>query len=501
MKGMKNKLIKKLKDRLLEIAHLEAALGFLGWDEQVMMPRKATAFRAQTNAYLAGLHHEKFLELNSDGLLDGLSLSYNELSEDEKVIVRETLRDYNRVKNIPTRLVEKISQISTEGYTVWMKAREKNDFSIFGPILERLVNLKIEEANCIGYKKSPYDALLDQFEPGMTVDELTDLFEKLKRFLIPFIKKTRSSNIKIEPLLGEFDLNSQQNFCHLLAEKIGFDFESGRLDTSTHPFTSGTNPTDVRITTRYNKNDLMQSVMSTIHETGHALYEQGLPAKKFGTPLGQSLSFGIHESQSMFWEKRIGTSFLFWKSFYPELKNHFSESLSNVSLDQFYKSINIIMPSLIRTDADEATYCLHIILRFELERDLIEQKIRVKDLKKLWNKKMKEYLGIDVPDDTRGVLQDVHWSSGSFGYFPSYALGNLYSAQFYATIQKEIANFDQSVSEGDFASIHDWLQNNIFSMGKRYTPTELIKKITGQKLNPKFFFDYLEEKYKDIYKY
>jgi len=498
---MEKESIKELKDRLLELAHLEATLGFLGWDEQVMMPERATAFRAQTNAYLAGLHHEKFLELNKDGLLDKLSSSFNTLSKDEKVIVRETLRDYSRVKNIPTSLVEKISQISTEGYTVWMHAREKNDFTIFEPILERLVDLKIEEANYISFKKSPYDALLDQFEPGMTIDELTVLFEKLKKFLVLFIKKTKSSKTKIEPLLGEFDLNSQQNFSHFLAKKIGFDFESGRLDTSTHPFTSGINPKDVRITTRYNKNDLMQSIMSTIHETGHALYEQGLPAKKFGTPLGQSLSFGIHESQSMFWEKRIGTSVAFWKYFYPELENHFKQSLSNVSLDQFYKSINVVIPSLIRTDADEATYCLHIILRFELERDLIEQKIRVKDLKKLWNRKMKEYLDIDVPDDVRGILQDVHWSSGSFGYFPSYALGNLYSAQFYATARKEISNFDQLVSKGDFASIHAWLQKNIFSMGKRYTPTELVKRITGQKLNPQFFFDYLEEKYKAIYKY
>lgn len=497
---MDDKLMKELKEKLMELAHLGSILGFLGWDEQVMMPRDATEFRAKTNAYLSGLYHKKFLELNKDNLLENLHKKYDNLSKDDQVIVRETLRNYNRVKNIPTHLVEKLSQLSTEAYTVWMKAREKNDFSIFAPILERIVDLKIQEANHIGYKKSPYDALLDDFERDVTSEDLTQIFEELKKYLIPFVRKVSKSKTKIESLHGDFSINEQQNFSRIIAEKIGFNFDSGRLDTSTHPFTSGTNPKDVRITTRYDKEDLMQSVMSTIHETGHALYEQGLPVKYFGTPLGESLSYGIHESQSMLWEKRIGTSKEFWKFFYPQIKKHFKESLSSVSLDQFYKSINIIKPSLIRTDADEATYCLHIILRFELERDLIEQKIRVSDLKSLWNQKMKEYLGVTVPDDVRGVLQDVHWSGGAFGYFPSYALGNLYSAQIYASIKNQVPDFDELVKKGHFEPILFWLQKNIFSMGKRYTPAQLIKKITGKPLDPQYFFEYLEEKYKSIYK-
>lgn len=484
----------------MELAHIGSALGFLGWDEQVMMPRAATEFRAKTTAYLSGLYHKKFLALNEDGLLDKLHKKYDDLSKDDQIIVRETLRDYNKIKNVPTELVEKISELSTEAYTVWMKAREKNDFAIFAPILERIVDLKIEEANYIGYKKSPYDALLDQFERDVTSEELTDIFDKLKSFLVPFIKKVKDSNVKIEHLTGEFPINDQQNFCRLLAEKVGFDFESGRLDTSTHPFTSGTNPKDVRITTRYDKDDLAQSVMSTIHEAGHALYEQGLSTKHYGTPLCESVSFGIHESQSMLWEKRIGTSKEFWEFFYPMLKKHFKEILSPVSHDQFYKSLNIIEPSLIRTEADEATYCIHIILRFELERDLIEQKIRVSDLKNLWNQKMKDYLGIDVPDDVRGVLQDVHWASAGFGYFPSYALGNLYAAQIYATIKKDLPGFSKLVKRGNFGPILQWLNKKIFSQGKRYTPAQLIKRISGKKLDPQFFFDYLEEKYTKIYK-
>ena len=497
---MQDKSMKVLKTKLMELAHIGSTLGFLGWDEQVMMPRDATEFRARTNAYLSGLYHKKVLELNEFGLLDILHNKYDSLNDDDRVIVRETIRDYNRAKNIPTPLIEKLSQLSTEAYSVWMSAREKNDFSIFSPILERIVDLKIEEANHIGYKESPYDALLDEFERDTTTKDLTRLFEELKQFLVPFVKNISESEATTRPLKGEFSINQQQNFSRILAEKIGFNFASGRLDTSTHPFTSGTNPKDVRITTRYDKEDLMQSVMSTIHETGHALYEQGLQAKHFGTPLGESVSFGIHESQSMFWEKRIGGSKAFWKFFYPQLKSHFKETFSGLSLEQFYKSINIIEPSLIRTEADEATYCLHIIIRFELERDLIEQKIRVNDLKKLWNEKMKNYLGIEVPDDVRGVLQDVHWAGGAFGYFPSYALGNLYSAQIYATARKKISNFDELVSKGDFEPILAWLRENIFSMGKRYTPAELIKKVTGEQLNPQLFFNYLKEKYEVIYK-
>lgn len=494
--------MKKLKDKLMELAYLGSTLGFLGWDEQVMMPRKATELRAKTGAYLSGLYHKKMLELNDDILLDILHTKYEELNKNDQVIVRETLRDYKRIKNIPTKLVEKLSQLSTEAYTVWMKAREKNDFEVFAPILEKIVDLKIEEANYIGYKKSPYDALLDDFERDVTSEELTQLFEELKKFLVPFIKKVTRSKVKIENIESEFDINSQQNFCRILAEKIGFDFESGRLDASTHPFTLGINPNDVRITTRYDKDNLMQSLLSTIHETGHALYEQGLSKKWFGTPLGdQSVSYDIHESQSMLWEKRLGGSKQFWQYFYPELKKHFREPLKSISLDQFYNSINVIEPSLIRTEADEATYCLHIILRFELERDLIEQKIRVKDVQKLWNFKMKQYFNIDVPNDSSGALQDVHWANGNFGYFPSYALGNLYSAQIYATMKKQISNFDDLVKNGDFSSIIAWLKKNIYRHGKRYTPAQLIKRISGQKLNPKFFFDYLEEKYKDIYKY
>lgn len=497
---MEDKSIKKLKDKLMELAHLGSTLGFLGWDEQVMMPREATSFRAETNAYLSGLYHKKFLELNEENLLDKLHKMYDNLEEDDQIIVKETLRNYNRTKNIPTHLVEKLSQLTTEAHTVWIKAREKNDFTIFAPILERIVDLKIQEANYIGYKKSPYDALLNDFERDVSSEDLTMIFAKLKGFLIPFVKKISESKAKTEHLQGDFSINQQQNFSRILAEKIGFNFAAGRLDASTHPFTSGTNPKDVRITTRYDKVDLMQSIMSTIHETGHALYEQGLPIRHFGNPLGESLSYGIHESQSMLWEKRIGTSKEFWMFFYPQLKKHFGKSLSNFTLDQFYRFINIIEPSLIRTEADEATYCLHIIVRFELERDLIEQKIRVSNLRDLWNQKMHEYLGVTVPDDTRGALQDVHWSGGAFGYFPSYALGNLYSAQIYSTARKKIHNFDELIVNGDFSPILLWLQNNIFCMGKRHTPAELIKKITGEEPNPQFFFNYLEEKYKNIYK-
>ncbi len=492
------KEIKKLEKKLMELTQIESTMAILGWDEQVMMPINGTAYRAKCSGYLSGLIHKKILELNEDNLLDKLVADFSKLDQNDKAIVRETFRVYKRTKNIPQKLVERLAEMSSKAFLIWRKAREHSKFEEFEPILTEIVDLKIEEAEMIGYEESPYDALLDDYEQGITTLDLDEIFTSLKNFLIPFIKKIKQSNIQIEKIKGTFPINQQKAFNEMVVKKMGFDFKSGRFDSSVHPFTTGFNPKDVRITTRYDEKDLLQSIMSSIHEAGHALYDQNLPAKKFGTPLGESLSFGFHESQSLFWERRLAGSKNFWEYFYPELKKKFN-CLEKVSLNDFYKAINIVEPSFIRTDADEITYSLHIILRYELEKDLIEQKIRVSDLKKKWNEKMEEYLGLKVPTDTQGILQDVHWSSGSFGYFPAYALGNLYSAQILSTMKKELKNFDKLIATANFKPILIWLKDHIYSYGKLYTPKELIKKITGDKLNPQFFFDYAEEKYKDIY--
>jgi len=299
---------------------------------------------------------------------------------------------------------------------------------------------------------------------------------------------------------GKFPTGKQFDFNRLVAEKMGFDFEAGRLDVSTHPFTTSFNSHDVRITTRFQEDDVVYSLMSTIHESGHAIYDQNIPIENFGNPLGESVSLGIHESQSRMWENIVGRSRYFWEYFYPVLSKKFPTPFSKVSLNNFYKIVNDVKPSLIRTEADEVTYNLHIIMRFEIEKELLDGSIEVEDLPKIWNSKVKEYFGIDVPSDALGVLQDVHWSGGMIGYFPTYTLGNLYAAQFYQAAKKDIANLEEKFSKGEFSQFKQWLNQNIHIHGKLYSADELIKKVTGEKLTSKYFTDYIKDKYSRIYK-
>jgi carboxypeptidase Taq len=323
----------------------------------------------------------------------------------------------------------------------------------------------------------------------------------LKKVLVPLLKKIKKSKLKIDTdiLKGDFPVEKQLAFNRLVAEKIGFDFEAGRLDMSTHPFTTNFNASDVRITTRFKNDDVLYSLMSTIHESGHAMYEQGLLSENFGTPLGESISLGIHESQSRVWENMVGRSRSFWEYFYPQLVARFPKAFSKIKFDDFYRVINKVTPSLIRTEADELTYNLHIIMRFEIEKELLDGSIEVEDLPKIWNAKVKEYFGIKVPKDSLGVLQDVHWSAGLIGYFPTYLLGNLYSAQFYQAAKRDIEDLEEKFSKGEFDHFRQWLRKNIHMHGKLYSADELVKKVTGEKLNGKYFADYLKNKYVDIY--
>ena len=360
------------------------------------------------------------------------------------------------------------------------------------------MKLKRREAVYVGYKKSPYDALLDVCEPGMDSEQALQILNDLKDFLTPFLKEIKDSQKKINPkiLEGNFPLDRQAVFNEMVVSKMGFDMDSGRIDKTTHPFADGLHPNDVRITTRYRLNDVMYSLGSIIHEAGHGIYEQGLPADDFGTPLSESVSLGIHESQSRMWENIIGKSKPFWKYFYPKLQKEFSEPFKGVTLDNFLQVINRVTPSLIRTEADEVTYNLHIILRFEIEKEMIEGSIELKDLPKIWKSKMKEYFGIDVPSDELGVLQDVHWSAGLIGYFPTYSFGNLYSAQFFSAMKKDIPDIDKKMAKGDFLEIKNWLNKKIHTHGKTYKAGELVEKVTGERLNSRYFIEYLKEKYK-----
>jgi len=499
----KEELFEKFKEELEEMTHLKMAIAILDWDQQVFMPKKGAEMRAKTIANLIGILHEKFVAKDFENLLlkiKKLSDS-KKLNDNEKCIFREVWREFSREKKMSVEFVRELAEVCSTAHNIWAEAKKKSDFSIFLPYLKKIVELKRKEAKFVGFKKNPYDALLDTYEPYMTTEEISVIFEDLKKFLVSFLKKIKKSKVKINPdiLKGNFPIKKQIDLNRLVAEKIGFNFDAGRLDVSAHPFTTSFNAQDVRITTKYAMDDFLNSLSTTIHEAGHAMYEQGILMENFGTPLGESISLGIHESQSKIWENFVGKGKPFWKYFFPKLQKKFPHPFSQIKFDDFYEAINHVSPSFIRTDADEITYNLHIIMRFEIEKELIDGSIEAEDLPKIWNAKFQEYFGIKVPSDSLGVLQDVHWSGGLIGYFPTYALGNFYSAQFYQTAKKDIKDLEDKFSKGQFGQFREWLKANIHIHGKLYSANELVKKVTGENLNSKYFIDYIENKYSEIY--
>jgi carboxypeptidase Taq len=491
------------QQKLNDLAQLKAAFAVLNWDKDVFMPPKGSGPRAAMLGYLAGELHDRVLSKEFRDLLrDAKSAAdANELPAGERAIVREVWRDVSREEKLPVEFVKELTQVTSEAYTIWIEARKKKDFKLFSPHLSKIVALKKREADYVGFKQSPYDALLDTFEPYATTEEIAIALGDLKNFLAPFLMKIRNSKVKIacDAIAGNFDIEKQKAFCIMVASKIGYDFDAGRLDVSAHPFSTSFHPLDARITTRYSTSEFMQSISGVIHETGHALYEQGLPAAHFGTPLAEAVSLGIHESQSRLWENLVGKSRAFWTYFYPLLQKEFPAPLQNVSLNTFYRAINTVQPSFIRVEADEVTYNLHIILRFEIEKALIEGDIAVEDLPRIWNSKFKELFALGVPDDSLGVLQDVHWSGGMIGYFPTYSLGNLYSAQFFAAARRDIPTLDAEMAHGEFGKLLKWLREKIHAHGKFYSAQELSKNATGEKLNSKYFAEYISKKFGEIY--
>lgn len=494
--------IQKLTERLRELSYLGSAIAVLSWDQEVHMPKKGADARAMSISLLAGLLHTQFLHIDHDGLLSGLKkkLDLEKLNGDAEVVARETWRSFEKARKLPETFVKEMAKLTSRAQSVWAEARAKNSFATFAPYLEKIVEKKREEAKLLGYATSPYDALLDEYEPGMTSSEIERIFANLKAFLVPFIKKIAKARKKPMPLCfaGMFPLERQIEFNKNIAEAMGYDFEAGRIDVSAHPFTTSFHPHDVRFTTRYNPRNPFESILPVLHEGGHALYDQGLPHEHFGTPLADAISLGIHESQSRLWENTVGRSLAFWKHWYPKLQKEFPGAFKS-PLEEFYRSLNIVKPTLIRVEADEVTYNLHIIIRFELEKALIEGTIEVRDLPKLWNERYKEYLGIKPRTDRGGVLQDVHWSTGYFGYFPTYTLGNLYAAQFWNTVKKEIPRLERKIASGDLKTLREWLRKNIHRQGKSYSADDLALRLTGEKLNPDHFSNYLKEKYEKIY--
>ncbi|MDB5161491.1 MAG: Carboxypeptidase Taq [Candidatus Saccharibacteria bacterium] len=486
--------IQTLRARLQSLTKLGSALALMSWDEEVNLPERAHEYRGEVNAQLSSELHERITSDELTSLVNKLADPevFNSLTDDEKVIVRETKRDIDQAKKLPTEFVERMARLTTKAFSAWVEARKKSDFKIYEPVLGEILKMKIEEARLLGYKDSPYDALLDEFEPDMTVQKIDAVFKPLAASLAELIGSVRGSVPSLPA--RQYPLDKQVILNQKIAAALGYDLHTGRIDISPHPFTISLHPTDVRITTRYDSNDFWGALGSTIHETGHALYEQGLPASEHGTPLGEAGSLGIHESQSRTWENFVGRSRPFTSFLYPQLAEHFGAQ--KFSEEELYLWLNRVQPNPIRVESDEVTYNLHIIIRYELEKDLIEGNLAVADLPAAWNAKVKLYLGLDIKNDAEGVLQDVHWSHGAFGYFPTYTLGNLYAAQLFATARKALPTMDEDFAKGKFKGLLGWQRENIHRHGRRYHADELIERVTGEKLSSEYLLEHLAAKVK-----
>lgn len=498
--------LKQLKKELKTVVDLYGVVNLMHWDMETYMPKGSGSARAAQIALLTSLAHERFIGDGIKGPLGELinldsGVIKNGIDSESKKLVTEIWKDFHRAAALPKEFVKEMSGAASLGQQAWIEARKNNDWNQFAPHLENIITLKQREIQYIGTKTTPYDTLLDAFEPEMTTADVNELFNSMKSDLITMVQKISKSGVDTHEhiLFQHYDVDKQWSFTEQVLRDMGFDFNCGRQDKSTHPFTINFHPTDVRITTRVDENNFMYCLSSSIHEGGHALYEQGMNPRWYGTPFCEAISYGIHESQSRLWENLVGLSKPFWEYYFPKLQKIFPENLSLISADEFYLAVNTIKPGLIRTEADEITYNLHIMLRFEIEQLIINEGLEVNELPVLWNKKMEEYFDIIPETDTNGVLQDVHWSQGSFGYFPTYALGNLYNIIMYTKANEDLPNMKNDIREGNFLFLRNWLKDNIHEVGRRQTAKEIIKTISGKNLSAKPFIDYLKNKYNEIY--
>ena len=498
---MEDKL-RLLKERLAEVNDLENAVAVLDWDEQTYMPAGGAAGRAEQLGTIAKLVHEKMTSDEMGRLLAGAAEQVKGLDpdSDDARLVRESLREYTRRKQIPTPLMAELARTTAAAHTVWARARAEKDFKAFRPSLEKIFDLKRQVADCFPLKESAYDPLLDEFEPDMKASQVREVFAGLKLQLVPLVRAIAAKpEIDDSVLHLDYDEQKQWDFGLDVIRRFGYDFERGRQDKAPHPFTTAFNLGDVRLTTRVDPHFLNMALMGTIHESGHGLYDQGFGPNLARTPLADGASHGIHESQSRLWENLVGRSRAFWRFFYPRLQATFPMQLQTVDPNIFYRALNKVKPSLIRVEADEVTYNLHTMLRFELEVDVLEGRLAVKDLPAAWNAKVKDYLGLDVPDDSQGVLQDVHWSSGYIGYFPSYTLGNIASVQFFQKACQDMPVIPSDFERGEFRALLTWLRDNIHRHGRKYSPAELVQRVTGGPLDAEPYVNYLKHKYTEIY--
>jgi carboxypeptidase Taq len=467
------------------------------------MPPKGSAHRAEQMALMARLGHEMLTAPVMGSLLESVEGSklVREADSDVAVNVREIRRVRDRAVKLPKELVEELARVTTRAQQIWQEARQVNDFASFTPWLERIVNLKRQEAKAVGYRDVPYDALLDEYEPGATTAQIRQLFADLCTDLVPLVGKIVASRQQPRQniLDGEFPIEEQRTFGRSAAAAIGFDFEAGRLDETAHPFCSGLGPGDCRITTRYNPRHFSDAFFGTLHEAGHGIYEQGLNDQQYGTPLGSPVSLGIHESQSRLWENQVGRSRPFWQHFYPKAQEAFP-AFAKVELDDFYFAINGVKPSYIRVEADEVTYNLHVVMRFELEQSLISGDLKAAAVPGAWNERFEKYFQLKPATDKVGCLQDIHWSMGGLGYFPTYTLGNLFAAQFMDQARQDLAGLEADFGKGQFGRLKGWLNEKIHQAGQRYRANELCRRITGQPLGHQPFVNYLWAKYAPLYR-
>ncbi|WEL21518.1 carboxypeptidase M32 [Halorhabdus sp. BNX81] len=482
-------------DHVQQLSYVADAGGLLQWDQQVMMPEGGTPARSKQQSALSTLHHDL---LTDDDLGEYLAaLEDTSLDPEQQAVVREIRREHERARKVPRDLVERISEATSEALPVWEQARADDDFETYAPVLEELVDLRREYAEAIDPDRDPYAVLFEEFEPHLGLDTAERILGRLRDELVPLIDEIADSEVtQPRPFDGTYPVDEQEALVRAALEDLGFDWDRGRLDTSSHPFTSGTQ-FDARITTRFDEAKPLDSLSSTIHEFGHATYALGLPDEQYGTPLGDARDLTVHESQSRLWENHVGRSHAFWEYFMPTVKDHLG---IETSAEDAYCAVNRVYDdNPIRVEADELTYHMHIVLRFEIERDLIAGDLDVSEVPAVWNDKMEEYLGIRPDTDAEGCLQDIHWTNGTFGYFPTYSLGSVLAAQLYDAAEAAIGPIDDAVRAGEFEDLHEWLTQNVHRHGKRYTTDALIEEATGQAYTADHFLEYVTEKYGALY--
>lgn len=500
------KELKTIYDVQKKISVLSSVLGLLDWDQKTYMPRGSNDGRAEQVSAIGKLIHEQLL---SEKLFKAVSKlhdprTFKTLKKRDQIVVKVLYEDVLDARKLPIEFVEELSRVSSKAVMAWQEAKEKDDFRIFAPWLEKVVELKKKHCRYVKIPGHPYNSLLNDFEKGMTVEKIRPVFQNLRDDLVSLlndIKKTRSYKIQKSILKNQsFPIAQQRRICQDVVNWMHLPESKSRLDVSSHPFTLGISLKDVRITTRYNEETPFPSFYSVVHESGHALYQLGLPSNFEYTVIANSASMGLHESQSRFWENMIARNTWFWKFYFSFFKKTFKEEFKSAVLEDFYKEVNMVRPGMIRVDADEVTYCLHVILRFELEVALIEGSLKVKDLPKAWNEKMSKFLGITPKDDREGVLQDTHWGMGAFGYFPTYAIGTIYAAQLFHQLVQDKPHVKEQIEKGNFTHVIEWLRKNVHEHGRTLTAEEIIKKSCGKGLSPDAYIQYLRNKYLAIYK-